>query len=82
MPIGTATPTKEELRLAPHYFIATHEITEQYSAGRYELEVMECLEQLFREQPVVILCGGSMPVSYTHLDVYKRQYVYRSSPYP
>ena len=60
MPIGTATPTEEERRLAPHYFVATHEITEQYSAGRYELEVIGCLEQLFREQPVVILCGGSM----------------------
>ena len=60
MPIGTATPTEEEQRLAPHYFIATHEITEQYSAGRYELEVMELLERLFRDQSVVILCGGSM----------------------
>ena len=26
MPIGTATPTEEEQRLAPHYFVATCEV--------------------------------------------------------
>lgn len=60
MPIGTATPTEAERAMAPHHFVATHEITEQYSAGQYELEVMALLEELFREYPVAILCGGSM----------------------
>ena len=60
MPIGTAMPTEQERGLAPHYFVATHEITQQYSAGRYELEVVSLLNQLFRQQPLAILCGGSM----------------------
>ena len=60
MPIGTASPTEDERLLAPHYFVATHEITEEYSAGRYELETLSLLDKLFQEQPTAILSGGSM----------------------
>lgn len=61
LPIGTAAPTAEELAMAPHYFIATHSVTESYSAGQYELDAIRLLEEeLFPKHPVVILSGGSM----------------------
>lgn len=60
LPIGTAAPTEAERSLAPHYFVGTRSIHEDYSAGRYEVEVLQLLEQLYTQHPVVILCGGSM----------------------
>lgn len=61
LPIGTAAPTAEELAVAPHYFIATHSVTESYSAGQYELDALKLIEEeLFPKHPVVILSGGSM----------------------
>lgn len=61
LPIGTAAPTADELAVAPHYFIATHSVTDAYSAGQYELDAIQLLEkELFPNHPVVILSGGSM----------------------
>lgn len=61
IPIGTAAPTAEEMAQAPHYFIATHTLTDQYSAGQYELDVLRLLEEeIFPEQELAILSGGSM----------------------
>lgn len=61
IPIGTAAPTADEMAQAPHYFIATHTLTDHYSAGQYELDVLRLLEdELFPVNPVVILSGGSM----------------------
>ncbi|MFV0471246.1 MAG: tRNA (adenosine(37)-N6)-dimethylallyltransferase MiaA [Paludibacteraceae bacterium] len=58
--IGVASPTKEELQQAPHHFIATHTIFENYSAGQYEEEAIGLLEILFQKHETVLLVGGSM----------------------
>lgn len=58
--IGTAAPTQEELNQAKHYFIHTHSIFDSYSAGEYELDVLNLLNQLFQENPYALLVGGSM----------------------
>jgi tRNA dimethylallyltransferase len=60
MVIGTAAPTSEELKQATHYFIGTRSVTEEYSAGQYEADAIELLQQLFVKYPVVLLVGGSM----------------------
>lgn len=58
--IGTATPTAEQLARVPHYFVGTLDLHDYYSAAQYEMEVLKKLEELFRENDVVVLTGGSM----------------------
>ncbi|MBE6303474.1 MAG: tRNA (adenosine(37)-N6)-dimethylallyltransferase MiaA [Bacteroidales bacterium] len=58
--IGTAMPTKEELSRHKHYFVATLDPDDYYSAARYEQEVMEVLEKEFPHHPTMLLSGGSM----------------------
>lgn len=58
--IGTATPTAEQLARVPHYFVRTLDLHDYYSAAQYEMEVLKKLEELFRENDVVVLTGGSM----------------------
>ncbi len=60
MAIGTAQPTAEELAAAPHYFIATHDVTEHYTCGRYEAEALQKLDELFASGcRRVIAVGGA-----------------------
>ncbi|UPT67683.1 MAG: tRNA (adenosine(37)-N6)-dimethylallyltransferase MiaA [Sphingobacteriales bacterium JAD_PAG50586_3] len=57
--IGVARPSAEELKAAPHYFIADRSIHNQLTAGQYEKEALTLLDDLFKIHDVVILCGGS-----------------------
>lgn len=57
--IGTAKPSKEEQKNIPHYFIDHLSIEQNFSAGQYEKEVLQLLENLFQYHNEVILCGGS-----------------------
>lgn len=59
MAIGTAQPTSEELAAAPHHFIADRLPEEELSAGGYEREALERLEQIFGHQNIAIAVGGS-----------------------
>ena len=58
--IGTAAPTAEQLARVPHYFVRTLDLHDYYSAAQYEMEVLKKLEELFRENDVVVLTGGSI----------------------
>lgn len=58
--IGTAAPTDEELKQAKHYFIGSHSIFDEYSAGQYEQDAISLLDTLFAENPIALLVGGSM----------------------
>ena len=60
IPIGTAAPTKEEQERVHHYFVGTHSLDEEYSAGQYERDVVSLLETIFADHDVAILTGGSM----------------------
>ena len=60
LPIGTAAPTAEEQARVKHYFIGTHELEQDYSAGQYERDALRLLEELFRTHEVVVMTGGSM----------------------
>ncbi len=59
MVIGTAQPTPEEFARADHYLIANHDVTEHYTAGDYERETLETLDELFKTHDTVIAVGGS-----------------------
>lgn len=59
MNIGTAKPSAYELSQAQHYFIDNKSISEDYSAGDFELEGLELLSKLFNKHKYIILVGGS-----------------------
>lgn len=61
MRIGTAQPTPEERAQAPHYFVATHSVTERFSAGQFEVEALALIESLRAAgERFAIVTGGSM----------------------
>ncbi|MBU4538672.1 MAG: tRNA (adenosine(37)-N6)-dimethylallyltransferase MiaA [Weeksellaceae bacterium] len=60
MKIGTATPSEEELAEVPHHFIANLSVKDYYSIGQFEKEAIQKIEDLFSENDVVVLVGGSM----------------------
>lgn len=58
--IGTASPTAEQLQRVKHYLVGTLQLTDYYSAARYEEEVITLLNVLYLTHDVVVLTGGSM----------------------
>ncbi|MBP5374154.1 MAG: tRNA (adenosine(37)-N6)-dimethylallyltransferase MiaA [Bacteroidales bacterium] len=61
MKIGTAVPSDEELARVRHYFIREIPVTENYTAGMYEMQAMSLIEKLFAEgHETLVMCGGSM----------------------
>lgn len=59
MKIGTAPPSGEQLAAVKHYFIFSHSVAEYYTAGRYEIEALALLEELFKTHDHLIMTGGS-----------------------
>jgi len=59
MNAATAKPTSEELSAAKHHFIDSLSIHDEYSAGHFERDVLNLLDQLFETRDDVILVGGS-----------------------
>lgn len=59
MSIGTAVPSKEQLSSVKHYFIHSHTVAQYYTAGKYEIEALALLEQLFLTHDTLIMTGGS-----------------------
>lgn len=60
IPIGTAAPTLEQQSNIKHHFVASHSINDYYSAAMYETDVICLLNEIFKQQDVAILSGGSM----------------------
>ena len=60
MNIGTAKPSPAELAEVPHHFVNNISIhTKNYSAGKYEHEVIEFLDEYFKTKNIAVLVGGS-----------------------
>lgn len=59
MAIGTAQPSAEQLAAAKHHFIADRSPSEEQSAGGYEREALEHLEEIFGSHTIAIAVGGS-----------------------
>ncbi len=60
MPVGTAAPSAEELAAVPHHFIGNLSVQDYYSIGQYERDALQRISELFINQDVVVLVGGSM----------------------
>lgn len=58
--IGTAAPTAEEQSKVKHYFVGIKELTEDYSAGQYEIDALNLINELFKTHDTLLLTGGSM----------------------
>ena len=58
--IGTAAPSQEEQAKVKHYFVGTHQLTDNYSASRFEEDVIALLAELFQTHETVLMSGGSM----------------------
>ncbi|MGX7666182.1 tRNA (adenosine(37)-N6)-dimethylallyltransferase MiaA [Flavobacterium pedocola] len=59
MRIGTAVPNAEELAAAKHHFIQNISVFDSYSVGDFETEAIAKLEELFKQNNVQIMVGGS-----------------------
>ena len=59
MKIGTAVPDPDQLTAVKHHMIQNKSIHNYFSAGQYELEVLDILKELFKTESVIILTGGS-----------------------
>lgn len=59
MKIGTAPPSSEQLAAVKHYFIFSHSVADYYTAGKYEIEALALLEELFKTHSHLIMSGGS-----------------------
>lgn len=59
MSIGTAKPTPTELKEAEHLFIDSLSIHDNYSIGDFERDAVKALDELFKENQIVFLVGGS-----------------------
>jgi tRNA dimethylallyltransferase len=59
MSIGTAKPTIAQLNQAPHHFINSHSIHDEYTVSDYEDDAISLIEDLFKQHDYLILSGGS-----------------------
>jgi tRNA dimethylallyltransferase len=59
MNIGVARPSADELKAAPHHFIASHSVNENINASFYENWALEKLENLFTRNEAVVMVGGT-----------------------
>lgn len=59
MRIGTAVPTEEELNAAQHHFIQNKSVFDSYSVGDFEQEALVKLDELFAQNNIQIMVGGS-----------------------
>lgn len=59
MKIGTAVPNASELASAKHHFIQDISVFDSYSVGDFETEAIAKLNDLFKENNVQIMVGGS-----------------------
>lgn len=58
IPIGTAAPTAEQQQRVKHHLVATHSVSEKYSAAMYEADVLNILQDW--NTSIALLTGGSM----------------------
>ncbi|SHH76791.1 tRNA (adenosine(37)-N6)-dimethylallyltransferase MiaA [Winogradskyella jejuensis] len=59
MSIGTAVPSKDELKAAKHHFIQHISIKEPYNVGQFEKDAIAKLNFLFQSYDIVVMVGGS-----------------------
>jgi tRNA dimethylallyltransferase len=59
IPIGTAAPTKEQLKEVSHYFIGNLSITDSYNVSQFEKDALQLLDKEWKNHDQLIMVGGS-----------------------
>jgi tRNA dimethylallyltransferase len=59
MDVGTAKPTREELRRVPHHLIDCRGVTEPMDVARYAVEARRAVDDIRRRGRRVLVTGGS-----------------------
>lgn len=57
--IGSAPPSPKELAEIKHHFIHNLSVTEEYSAGQFEIDVLKLIKELHKKNHTLIVVGGS-----------------------
>jgi tRNA dimethylallyltransferase len=57
--IGTAKPSEDELNQVPHHFINSHSIQDDYTAGKFEKDGLDAIEEILNRNKLPIIVGGS-----------------------
>ena len=60
IPVCTAAPTREQMERVQHYFVRNLQITDYFSAARYEEQASELIHTLFGNHDILLASGGSM----------------------
>lgn len=58
--IGTAAPTEAQMQRVKHHLVGNLSIFDYYSCGRFEIDALKKLDELFLSKEVVLMTGGSM----------------------
>lgn len=59
IPIATAQPFKEHLKLVKHHFINTNELDDIFNAGDFGSEGRELIRKIFKKGNIPLVVGGS-----------------------
>jgi len=57
--IGAASPSADELALAPHHFIGHLSVADSYNVYKFEQDALALCTELFKSNQILILTGGS-----------------------
>ena len=57
--IGVAKPSEDQLEKVPHYFINTHSIHDEVSAGTFEEYAHKAVNTIFEKNDIAIMVGGT-----------------------
>ena len=59
MSIGTAVPTNKELKEVKHHFIQHISLKDSYNVGRFEIDALDKLNEIFKKNQYAVMAGGS-----------------------
>ncbi len=57
--IGVSRPEEIQLNAVKHHFVACRLVKEEYTAGQFEKDALECLHSIFKKQDAAVTVGGS-----------------------
>ena len=57
--IGAAPPSANELSEVQHHFIQNISVTNEYNAGKFEIDAIKLITELHQKKDVIIAVGGS-----------------------
>src|SRR3989338_3192929 len=60
MDIGTAKPSADILKIAPHRLIDICEPEDAYSAAKFREDALHEIQKIFQQQKIPLLVGGTM----------------------